>query len=319
MDVCSKYNIPMVMTLHDPSFVCPAITLMKNDKEYCAEKLCLKGSIINCARYICFKNDMLKSLIAFFEFGFRRKKLNKLSHVICVSKATQNLVLETDFLPDKLMLVTNFLDDSFFDKKPEYTNKGYFLYLGRLHNGKGVHYLIQAMKTLPDVKLRIAGTGPEEDNLKKQALESGLNNIEFLGFISDKELKEQYKNCIATVLPCNWFESFGLTNIESFAYGKPVIASNIGGISEIIDDYQNGILIEPGNIEKLAESIKYFNNNPDIVQKMGRNGRNKAEKLYNSRIHYENLMNVYNKALNLDLDDVCGASSHIHHNDLVNV
>ena len=85
----------------------------------------------------------------------------------------------------------------------------------------------------------------------------------------------------------------GFTVIESFAFGKPVIGANIGGISELIENRYTGILFRSGDKWDLEDKIRYLVNNKDIVLELGKNARNIVEKEYDPDLHYERLMKVY--------------------------
>ena len=89
-----------------------------------------------------------------------------------------------------------------------------------------------------------------------------------------------------------------MTNIESFINGKPVIASNIGGIPEIVEDNINGLLFEPGNIEELKNCILKYWNNPELSVQHGKNGYQKAITQYTEDKYYNELIKIYEEVLN---------------------
>ena len=297
INICLKNKIPTVMTLHDAGFICPGITFMHKHENLCK---CTKINAIYCAINRCFKNSTVQSIMASAEFIFRKihKLYEKVSIFTCPSKALKDLVLRSGIKEEKFKVVYNFMDDDLFKINPSYTNDGYFLYVGRLAKEKGLHYLIEAMTKLPsDIKLHIVGTGPEEDNLKNMVSSLNLTNIEFLGFKTGSDLNNEYKNCIATIMPSIWFEAFGLTIAESYIFGKPVIGCNVGAVPEVIDDGKTGIIIEPGNIDDMSTAINKLYLNNDIVKKMGEKGRTKTEKLYTSQKHYDDLVEIYESLL----------------------
>ena len=302
LDVCRRKNIPAVMTLHVPAPPCPASTMQIGDKTYCKSFNCKNGNYWHCILNKCknksLENSVRKALLSYvYKISNSYRAINKL---ICCSNALREYCLQTNIGLDKNNIVTinNFLSDDELKTIPNYANKGYFLYIGRLSPEKGVHYLLEAMRDLPkEIKLKIAGSGTKESKLKKYVKENNLYNVEFLGFKNREEIKELYQNCITTILPCNWFEIFGMTNIESFINGKPVIASNIGGIPEIVESGVNGLLFEPGNVEQLKECILKYWNNPDLVVEHGKNGYQKASTQYTEKRYYNELIEVYNDVL----------------------
>ena len=303
---CYDLEIPTVMTLHVPAPFCPASTLMLNNKIYCKDFKCKNGNYWHCVMNLC-KNNSLEASIRKALLSYIYKTSNSYSKInafISPSNALKDFVSSTNIGLDKNKIVTinNFLSDEELETKPNYTNKGYFLYLGRLSPEKGVQYLLEAMKDLPkDIKLHIVGTGKEEQSLKEYAKEHNLDNVEFLGFKNREEIKEEYQNCISTILPSNCFDNFPTTNMESFINGKPVIASNIGGIPEQVEHNKTGLLFEPGNVEQLKECILKYWNNPQLVVEHGKNGYQKAVTQYTEDRYYKELQAIYQIVCNSEI------------------
>lgn len=148
--------------------------------------------------------------------------------------------------------------------------------IGALDRNKGQIYLLRALDKLKieginNISCVICGTGKEDYNLKKFVEERGLSqNVYFLGFRND------IPNVLKTMdimIVTSSFEAFPLSVIEAMSMKVPVIATNVGGIPEAIDDGENGMLVPHGNIDALCEAIKYLVNNPETRLKMGENGR----------------------------------------------
>ena len=298
LNVCKKMNIPTIMTLHIPSPICPANTMKYKNTSYCKDFKCKNGNywhcIINKCKNNSFENSTRKAILSYLYMI--TKSYSSISKIICCSNALKEICLQTNIglNKDNIIVINNFLSNEELDIIPNYKNKGYFLYIGRLEKEKGVHYLLEAIKDLPtDIEYRIVGTGSQEQNLKHFAEKHNIQNVKFLGFKNREEIKEEYQNCIATILPCNWFENFPTTNMESFINGKPVIASNIGGIPEQVEHNKTGLLFEPANVEQLKECILKYWNNPDLVIEHGKNGYQKAITKYTEERYYNELMNVY--------------------------
>ena len=298
LDCCK--DIPTIATLHDTSIVCPAVTLQKNQHSFCNNISCKNGKYYKCLINSCakggFEVNFRKTLRAYFV----NKRLKYINKFITPSNSLRNLILNSNIgiKQDQIVTINNFLTEEQLKTVPNYKNEGYFLFVGRLSREKGVHYLLEAMKDLPkDIKLKIVGSGTEENKLKQYVKENFLYNVEFLGFKNRDEIKELYQNCIATILPCNCFEIFGMTSIESFINGKPVIASEIGGISEIVEDNINGLLFEPANIKQLQNCILKYWNDANLIIEHGKNGYKKVVNDYNENCYYEKLIQTYKDLL----------------------
>ncbi|MEI7473450.1 MAG: glycosyltransferase [bacterium] len=303
VNACEKYNIPMVMTIHDCGMFCPGGRLMRHNKTFCKGLTCLGKSdwigLFNCITNKCYRNSLYESVkFASVFFYNKNSKLYKYpSFYICPSNAIKNLAIKSGLAENKLTTINNFLEDSQLEIIPNYNDNGYFLYCGRLSDEKGLKSLIAAMKLLPkDIELRLVGSGGEESKLKKLAKD--MPNIKFLGYMSGTELEEEYKNCIATIIPSNGFDNFPTSAMESFFYGKAVIGSNIGGIPEIVENNETGLIFEPADAEKLAEAINILYKDRTLSVEMGKKARNKAENLYTKKAYYEKLKEVYEKVLN---------------------
>lgn len=299
LDCCK--NIPTIVTLHDTSIVCPAVKLLYKNKKLCTEIKCQKNKYFNCIFNNCapggFEANLRKTLRAYL----LHDKLKYIDKFISPSDSLKSLMLNAQIGigQDKIVTINNFLTKEELKTIPNYKNEGYFLFVGRLSKEKGIHYLLEAMKDVPQkIKLKIVGMGPEENKLKQYVEEYNLNNIEFLGFKNRTEIKNLYQNCISTILPCNWFENFPTTNMESFINGKPVIASNIGGIPEQVEHNKTGLLFEPANVEQLKNCILKYWNNPSLVIKHGENAYHKAHNLYSEYRYYKELIKIYQLYIN---------------------
>jgi len=152
--------------------------------------------------------------------------------------------------------------------------------------------LIKAMKRLP-TKLVIVGDGPEKLNLERYITAEAISNVSFVGYKSGEELKTIIRGARFSVLPSESNETFGHTVLESFACGKPVIASKIGALPELIREGENGHLFEVGNVGELASKISDCIANPGKVKEMGKMARVIVERDYSPEDHYKKLIAIY--------------------------
>ncbi len=127
----------------------------------------------------------------------------------------------------------------------------YFLMVGRLISYKKFDLVIEAFNK-NGKKLKIAGTGPDETKLKKLA----NKNVDFLGRVSDEELKKLYSGCQAMIFP--QLEDFGITPVECMASGRPVIAYSQGGAKDTVVDHKTGLFFHKQNIDSLDEALQKF-------------------------------------------------------------
>jgi glycosyltransferase involved in cell wall biosynthesis len=155
---------------------------------------------------------------------------------------------------------------------------------------KGIKNLVQAMPriltTMPKVMLVVVGDGPERDRLKEEVRRLGLSgNVIFAGKVAENKLLRLYEISDVFVLPAivdsdGNTEGLGVVLLEAMSTQKPVVASRVGGIPEVVVHKQTGILVEPGNPDELARAITYLLKNDQISVKMGRKGRQRAEQIF---------------------------------------
>lgn len=99
-------------------------------------------------------------------------------------------------------------------------------------------------------------------------------------------------------MPSEWYEAYGTVIWESFAFGKPVVASRIGGIPELVVDGLTGLTFNPGDFNELAEKIKYLNNNPLLIEKMGKYCRKIVEEKITLEMNYKEIIEIFEKLRN---------------------
>lgn len=295
LPVIRECGIPAVHTVHNFDLICPSYSLFSNGRicQACKGGLYLRAALRRCHKGSFWTSSLLALKACLYKLT--KSYENNIDLFIAPSRFLKALLIEYGFDKDRLVYMPHFIDAGKYS--PWYTDSGYFVYFGRLDDAKGLPTLLEAMKKVRDIKLYIVGSGPSRETLERSAEGAGLSNVKFLKPCGDEALKDIIKNAMFTVAPSESYETFGLSIIESFAMGKPVIGSDLGAIPEIIDDGVNGLLFEPGNVEALAEKIQYFIDHPGLCLDMGHNARRKAEVRYNPRDHYEKLKNLYSSLL----------------------
>lgn len=301
---CVEMNIPTVMTLRESRHICPAGTLLKGDNTYCSEVLCVKHNALQAIKHKCYENNLAKSTLVAFEFAFRQrhKLFHQILHFLCPSQALANLLIANGTDEHIVSVVPNFVDDSWLNQPLSDQPGNYFLYAGRLSREKGVDTLLKSLAlTDKNFPLKIAGDGPDTVNLKALASTLGLTNTTFMGVVDGESLKPLYRDALATLLPCNWFENFPRSVLESLAMGTGVIGSNIGGIPEMVIHQQTGFLVEPGNINSLANALTDCIANKTQFKSYGLQGYSNVQKLYNQNVYLAKTLATYEKAFNTPL------------------
>ncbi|MBD3413070.1 MAG: glycosyltransferase [Candidatus Aminicenantes bacterium] len=285
-----KYNLPVVMTLHDYKLACPVYTFFRDQKP--CEK-CSGQHYYHCLIHKCSKSSYFKSLLNTLEMYLHHQLLHIYGLVdafICPSRFLYEKISETGY-QFKSHYLPNFIH---FDKYvPSYTWEDKTLvYFGRLSEEKGLSTLCEAAKGL-DIKVKIIGDGPLKHDLEKKVSQENIKNIIFTGYQKGRHLYDHIKNSMAAVLPSLWYENNPRMILESFALGKPVIGSRIGGIPELVMDEKTGFTFKPGDAQDLRDKILYLTKNPVRIKQMGRHSRQWAERHFQPEIHFKKLMRIY--------------------------
>lgn len=160
-------------------------------------------------------------------------------------------------------------------------DEGYYVYLGRLSDMKGISFLLSVWVKLEDYlgsstpKLIIGGEGPLKGKIQELASQSDY--IEYVGIVIGAEKAKLLQNCRAMIAPSLWWEPLGLVTYEAYEYQKPMLAAASGGLIETVQHEKTGFLHSPGNVDDLLEQIQFLQKNPEQSETMGRKGRSWLE------------------------------------------
>lgn len=207
-----------------------------------------------------FQGNRVKDIL---NYHILKKTLVKSDCMVAVSNfVKQSYCEEFGINKDKVKVIYNGIDTlqnaNRFCRKHSERNVIKLLYVGRLIKVKGVHILLDAVKKLTDreenVELEILGDGSMRMEYERMAEELGImDKVHFRGYVLDKQ--KYYENADIFVCPSIWQEAFGISIIEALAQGLICVASNVGGIPEIIEDGKDGFLVQSGNDSELAEAL----------------------------------------------------------------
>lgn len=237
------------------------------------------------------------------------RTLNQVNIIVanCPSYVETSPVLSEKKIRDKVRVIPlgineygypQSMDDKVFDRININSNEPYFLFLGVLRYYKGLHTLIEAARNL-NAKVLIAGSGPEESNLKKQVELLGLKNIIFAGQVTNQEKVSLIKNCTALVLPSHLrSEAFGMVLVEASMFGKPMISCEIGtGTSYVNLHGETGLVVKPASSYELHNAMRDMLGDQSEVQTFGKNARARYESLFSGEALGRAYKAVYDELL----------------------
>jgi glycosyltransferase involved in cell wall biosynthesis len=172
------------------------------------------------------------------------------------------------------------------------------LYFGRLSAEKGVGDLLHAMQRLPDLRLVVAGEGPDRGHLQQMAAQLELHNVEFAGQLQGADLQLAIVNSRFTVLPSHAYETLGKTILESYAQARAVVATDLGSRRELVREGKTGLLYRAGDVEQLTSAIQLLSSRPELADEMGRAGQEQIRNSNRPQAHYDALITLYRRLIN---------------------
>lgn len=184
------------------------------------------------------------------------------------------------------------------------TDEAIILFVGRLYEAKGPQILLAALERLgASCRAIFVGDGPLLTRLKERAERlSPDHDIAFVGWVDRSRLGDFYRRARVVVIPSIWPEPFGMVGVEAMAYGKPVVAFDVGGVAEWLKDGQNGFLIPANDVSHLAAAIERLLVDAALCREMGRRARSLAVQQFNIERHLDALLHIYTQAMETLID-----------------
>lgn len=290
--VFKKYGIKIVLTLHDCKLVCPNYLALRKGRicTACQGEFFWKPFFLNC------QNSRMHSLLLAVEAYWHkwRKTYEDVDLFLTPSQFLANLI-SNRIASEKIRILHNGVDTDCCH--PTFSDEGYYaLYFGRLSREKGIFTLLQAHEQVAErVPLKIVGTGEVEEELRIR-----YPDVTFLGRKTGEELFDVVANAAFVIVPSECYENCSMAILEAMAFGKPVIASRLGGIPEQINDGETGMLFENGNAVELAEKMDLLFSDVRLREQLGRAARRKVEKEYALVDHNRQLLTIYTNILSRD-------------------
>jgi glycosyltransferase involved in cell wall biosynthesis len=233
-------------------------------------------------------------------FGFADRSVGSLAHVhIAISQGLAQYLAETEGFEEEDFEIVHYGISPNGDAEPYTGSEPRLLCVGRLIPIKGhlvlLRALAQAHATVPEVTLDVAGRGPLEPALKAYARELGLDDaVRFLGFVSP--IRAAIEDAAVVVVP-SLGEGFGMVALEAMERARPVIASAVGGLPEIVAEGETGLVVPPADAESLADAIVALAGDLPRGAEMGRAGRERALAEFTPERCVERVEELYVRAL----------------------
>lgn len=292
---CKKAGIPVVMTVHNFRLICPTGLFMRNGKP-CEQCLDRKNEW-SCIKYNC-EHSIFKSIGYTLRNVYARwtkAYLRNVDMFACITEFQKKKLIEAGYDKNKITVIPNSIDAPC---SYTLTTGGYIAYIGRLSYEKGYDLLVEVARKHPEIKFCFAGAQREQKNTDIPS------NVEFAGYLQKDKLLEFIQKARFIVIPSRCYEGFPMAILEAACHGKPAIAPNHGGFTEIIGQGENAIgkLFEPGNTDDLDKQIAELWNNQTLTEELGEKAFRKLKEHYDSEVVYKQWETLFNKLKAPDID-----------------
>ena len=293
MEFAKSKGIPIVFSFRDYYYICPK-NYMLNDKN---EVLHKHESALECILHHQPKRNILFDTLLYLKQSHHKSIIKK--HIDYFLTPSENL---TQFVSNHFKKEGKTLANPILIEQNQHFNTegNYILFVGRLVPEKGVLTLLKAFKNIskqfPNEKLWIVGDGNQIEELQIFIENNELQNVSFLGNKSREELHKIYANSKFSVVPSEYLEAYGNVILESLAFGKTVITSDLVGIKEEIEQNNVGLTYSFKNQEALEEKMVELLSNSGLKSELENNIPNYLVNKTFAK-HFSDLVNVYENLL----------------------
>ena len=285
-------GIPVVQTLHNYRLICPNALFFREGKvcvDCLGKPIPLPGVIHGCYRNSRVATAGVAAMLSLH--SLLKTWSTAVDAFIVYSQFALNKFIEGGLPPEKLLFKTNSLSPV-----PEVGlgQGGYAIFVGRLSVEKGLGVMLKAWEQLHGrIPLKIVGDGPMLPLVQETQLR--VPGVEWLGRQSLDEVYRLMGEAAFLVFPSEWYETFGRVAIEAFAKGTPVIASDIGAISELVTPHHTGLHFRASDPSDLVTQVEWALSHPEEMALMRQNARTEFETKYSTTKNYQRLIEIYHQ------------------------
>lgn len=283
-------NVPVVQTIHNFRFLCPNGLFYREGKicEKCREQV----SFAPALKHSCYRNSKIQTAVAVAMLKCHRwmGTYRKINYIFLTEFNRSKFAELIDIHAENIFVKPNFVNNTALQAtSQEFGRK--FLYVGRLDKYKGIEFLLNVWPSLPEeYQLHIYGDGEYRQACEKAV--GQYRNIRYYGFCTQKEIFTDLRGSAGLLFPSLLYESYGMTLVESFGLGRPVVSTDLGNPADIIRASGGGVLYEPGDKESFYKALEeVIRNNAQYASNASRYYREAltAEK------NYEKLCEIYDR------------------------
>lgn len=310
-DACQEAKVPVLQTLHNYRLFCADAFFFRDGKvcEDCLGKFFPWPGVV----HRCYRGSRVGSAVLATMQAVHRARgtwKERVNLYIALTEFARHKFIEAGLPADKIVVKPNFLlsknEEISSVPKLQETKENYALFVGRLSPEKGIDTMLAAWRLKASNglgqkgqnflgSLKIVGDGPLADQVAMAAQE--IPGVEWLGRQPQEQVQKLMQNAKMLVFPSVWYEGFPMVIVEALALGLPVVASNLGSLSSLVDSGRTGLHFRPGDADDLAAKVEWAIAHPQELGQMGREARAEFEAHYTAEANYRQLMEIYQLAL----------------------
>ncbi len=286
-------GVPVVYHMNDFKLLCPSYNMVSSSGNACER--CKGGQFHNVIRERCYSGGTAASVVLAAEAYLHRWLSTYEKCVglfIAPSQFVKQKLIENGWTQSRIEVLPHFQSLALV-QKPHPVAMAPILYFGRLSREKGISDLLQAMQSLPHIRLVIAGDGPQRGELEAMVRKLSLNNVAFVGRVEGDGLERLIGLSQFTVFPSHAYETLGKSILESYAQARAVVASDLGSRRELVHEGETGLLYPVKDIEQLANAIAILQRSPELARQMGETGSELVRERHGQEKHLQVLEGMY--------------------------
>jgi len=290
---CQDNGVPVVQTLHNYRLVCPNALLMRDGKP-CED--CIGKNLWPAIRYRCYRNSLSATAAQVWMLVRNRLRgsyLTLVNRYIALTDFAAGRMIAGGFPAERISVKPNFLPEP---PCPGEGDGGYAIFVGRLSEEKGIRTLLTAWQDVSGMSLKLVGDGPLKDEVVSWIGDKPCP-VEWLGYLGRDRILELVRNARLLIVPSLWYEGFPMVVLEAYACGTPVVASNIGSLSEVVWEGTTGFKFEAGNAADLARVVNGVLSDGPMLTKLREKVRSTFDEHYSEPTNYKQLMSIYEQTL----------------------
>lgn len=298
LEAAHEAGVPVMMTVHDYNWVCPRKWMITEDDRPCEVGFGRRCAVSGCRGSREGRVWMPYNALRWLKTAAHRTMLTKwVDRFISPSRHLAGW-MERSLGVDEVIHIPNFAPGPRGGVVRPVDHPENLVFAGRLSREKGIDVLLRSLPVVashhPEVRLVIAGDGPERSELERQANESGAGHVvRFAGPLEPDALGSIYADAGLVVLPTLWMENCPVSILEAFAHGRAVVGTRIGGVPELIDDGRTGVLFERDNHRELSAVLDDLLSDRERIERMGRNAETSWNRNFTPELHGNRLRTAY--------------------------